>query len=96
MESIFTDIRTPNKKKLTDSEIKELMSITYPNENIPIINENNKDIVYQIMSSIEKYGITSTLDLMRGHSILTPAQLDKGELKKDKTKKQLILGMEEL
>ena len=45
MESIITDIRTPNKKKLTDAEIKELMSITYPNEHIHIINENNKEKV---------------------------------------------------
>ena len=94
MESIFTAIRTQTKKNLTHSEIKELMSITYPNENIPIINENNKDIVYQIMSSIEKYGVASTLDLMRGHSILTPAQLDKGEIKKDQINESIIFGNE--
>lgn len=89
MDSIFMEIKTPDGRRLNNAEIKEIINITYPKSNILIISDDNKDIVYQILSLIEEYGLDKTIDLMRGNSILTPAQLSRGEI----TKKQIDEGI---
>jgi DNA-directed RNA polymerase subunit M/transcription elongation factor TFIIS len=95
MYSVLKETKLSNGRFLAEDQINHLLNIQYPGNTGAIISEENLDLSYQIITSIQKFGYESTIKLMEDQSILTPKQEYEGKIGKDQINEGIIFGSDE-
>ena len=92
MYAVLKETQLSDGGYLTEYQINQLLETRYPGSTQTIISEGDLDLSYQIITSIQKFGYQSTIELMKGQSILTLKQESEGKIGKEQIIEGIIFG----
>lgn len=92
MYAVLKETQLSDGGYLTEYQINQLLETRYPGSTETIISEGDLDLSYQIITSIQKFGYQSTIELMKGQSILTLKHESESKIGKEQIVEGIIFG----